>query len=233
MINKTFNGKIDIHGGGSDLKFPHHENEIAQSHAHDHHNLANYWIHNAMMDINGNKMSKSLGNVILAKDVIKEYGPNLTRLMLINAPYRANINFNDETIKNNQAILNKIESLVKQMNLYLGMKGYILEGKGKRIDKFLLSLSNDMNIPNGITDLLELIKEGNTLLRNKEKNDEEILDIFYSIRNILDILGLKFDIKNFNEEEKSLYNEYLEEKNNKDFEKSDKLREKLIELNIL
>ena len=233
MINKTFNGKIDIHGGGSDLKFPHHENEIAQSHAHDHHNLANYWIHNAMMDINGNKMSKSLGNVILAKDVIKEYGPNLTRLMLINAPYRANINFNDETIKNNQAILNKIESLVKQMNLYLGMKGYILEGKGKRIDKFLLSLSNDMNIPNGITDLLELIKEGNTLLRNKEKNDEEILDIFYSIRNILDILGLKFDIKNFNEEEKSLYNEYLEAKNNKDFEKSDKLREKLIELNIL
>lgn len=233
MINKTFNGKIDIHGGGSDLKFPHHENEIAQSHAHDHHNLANYWIHNAMMDINGNKMSKSLGNVILAKDVIKEYGPNLTRLMLINAPYRANINFNDETIKNNQAILNKIESLVKQMNLYLGMKGFILEGKGKRIDKFLLSLSNDMNIPNGITDLLELIKEGNTLLRNKEKNDEEILDIFYSIRNILDILGLKFDIKNFNEEEKSLYNEYLEAKNNKDFEKSDKLREKLIELNIL
>ncbi|MBQ6817456.1 MAG: cysteine--tRNA ligase, partial [Bacilli bacterium] len=89
MIGKEFNGgMIDIHGGGKDLKFPHHENEMAQSECVNHHHLANYWIHNGMLETKGGKMSKSLGNTSWAKDVIKEYGSNLVRWFLLSAKYR-------------------------------------------------------------------------------------------------------------------------------------------------
>lgn len=233
MIDSIFKGMIDIHGGGSDLKFPHHENEIAQVEAHDHTHLANYWIHNAMMDINGEKMSKSLGNVILAKDAINEYGANLTRLILLNAPYRSIINFSDESLKSNEAIINKIDFVIKQSSLLLNLENMPLEGEATKLNPFLEALSDDMNIPNGITYLLELIKESNIELRKKDKDINIIKDNFYTINKILYILGIPFDIKKMNEEEINLYKEYLDAKANKDFEKSDILRNKLIELKIL
>lgn len=233
MIDSIFKGMIDIHGGGSDLKFPHHENEIAQVEAHDHTHLANYWIHNAMMDINGEKMSKSLGNVILAKDAINEYGANLTRLILLNAPYRSIINFSDESLKSNEAIINKIDFVIKQSSLLLNLENMPLEGEATKLNPFLEALSDDMNIPNGITYLLELIKESNIELRKKDKDINIIKDNFYTINKILYILGIPFEIKKMNEEEINLYKEYLDAKTNKDFEKSDILRNKLIELKIL
>lgn len=233
MIDSIFKGMIDIHGGGSDLKFPHHENEIAQVEAHDHTHLANYWIHNAMMDINGEKMSKSLGNVILAKDAINVYGANLTRLILLNAPYRSIINFSDESVKSNQAILNKIEFVIKQSSLLLNINNEPLEGEAKKIDKFLEELANDMNIPNGITYLLDLIKESNVELRKKDFNIEVIKDNFYTINKILYILGIPVEYKKMNEDEINLYKDYLAAKNEKNFELSDKLRQQLIDLRIL
>lgn len=233
MIHSIFNDKIDIHGGGSDLKFPHHENEIAQSEAHDGNALANFWIHNAMMNINGDKMSKSLGNVILAKDAVNEYGANLTRLLLLNAPYRSIIDFSDESLKNNQAILSKIEFVIKQSSLTLNLNNVSLEGEATKLTPFLEALSDDMNIPNGITYLLDLIKESNIALRNKEKDLNLIATNFYTINKILYILGIEVPYRKFSEEEVSLYNEYLTLKAEKNFEKSDVLRDKLISLGIL
>ena len=83
MINSIFGGQIDIHGGGFDLKFPHHENEIAQEEAHDHRNIANIWMHNGFINLDNQKMSKSLGNVVLAKDLIEKFGGNLIRLLIL------------------------------------------------------------------------------------------------------------------------------------------------------
>ena len=233
MIHSIFNGKIDIHGGGSDLKFPHHENEIAQSEAHDGNTLANFWIHNAMMNINGDKMSKSLGNVILAKDAIKEYGANLTRLLLLNAPYRSIIDFSDESLQNNKAILNKIEFVIKQSNLILNLNNINLEGEASKLTPFLEALSNDMNIPNGITYLHELIKESNIEIRKKDRNLDVIASNFYTINKILYILGIAVPFKKFNDEEITLYNEYLNAKANKNFELSDNLRNELIKKGLL
>ncbi len=233
MIHSIFNGMIDIHGGGSDLKFPHHENEIAQSEAHDGNTLANFWIHNAMMNINGDKMSKSLGNVILAKDAVKEYGSNLTRLLLLNAPYRSIIDFSDESLKNNQAILNKIEFIIKQSSLILNLNKIDLDGKATKLNPFLEALSNDMNIPNGITYLLDLIKESNIEIRKKDKDLSLISSNFYTINKILYILGIYVPYHKFSDDELTLYNKYLEEKQNKDFEKSDILRKELIKKGVL
>ena len=95
MIDKIFGGKIDIHGGGNDLKFPHHENEIAQSMALNNHTIANYWIHNARIDLSGEKMSKSLGNVIWLKDIIDVYPPQAYRLFVLSNHYRQTINYSD------------------------------------------------------------------------------------------------------------------------------------------
>ncbi len=233
MIHSIFNGMIDIHGGGSDLKFPHHENEIAQSEAHDGNTLANFWIHNAMMNINGDKMSKSLGNVILAKDAVKEHGANLTRLLLLNAPYRSIIDFSDESLKNNQAILNKIEFVIKQSSLILNLNKIDLDGEATKLNPFLEALSNDMNIPNGITYLLDLIKESNIEIRKKDRDLSLISSNFYTINKILYILGIFVPYHKFSDDELTLYDKYLEAKQNKDFEKSDILRKELVKKGVL
>ena len=233
MIDSIFNGIIDIHGGGIDLKFPHHENEIAQSYATHQNYLANYWMHNAMMNINGDKMSKSLGNVILAKDAIKEYGGDIIRLFLINAPYRSVINLNDETIKDNASIINKISSVYKQLNLKLGMENINLNEKSADLAEFLSCLADDLNVPNAITYLLNIIKKANQDLRNKSIDLAILKEDFLKINDICYILGLSFKVKEYTQEEKILYNKYIEAKNNKDFSLSDTLRAKLIELNIL
>ena len=118
MINKEF-GKpmIDIHGGGKDLKFPHHENEVAQSQCHDCTHLANYWIHNGMLETKGGKMSKSLGNTMWAKDVIEEHGPNLIRWFLLSARYRDSLIYDDDTFNTAKVELNKITNALKQAEL--------------------------------------------------------------------------------------------------------------------
>ena len=233
MIDSIFKGMIDIHGGGSDLKFPHHENEIAQVECHDHTHLANFWVHNAMMNIDGNKMSKSLGNVILAKDAIKEFGADKTRLLLLNASYRSIINFNDETLKNTEAILNKLSAIYKQSNLLLNEENISLTGESSKINKFYEFLADDMNIPNGITYLLDLIKESNAEIRKKDKDINLIKDNFYAFNDIAYVLGLHFEPKEFSSEDKELLKEYNESKVNKDFAKSDELRKILIEKGVL
>lgn len=235
MIDTIFKGMIDIHGGGMDLRFPHHENEIAQAEMTHHNHLANYWIHNAMMNIKGEKMSKSLGNVILAKDAIETYGADLVRLTLLNAPYRSIINFSDKTLADNQSILQKLSACYKQLNLYINMHDLNdkLVSHSPKIEGFLNALSNDINIGNGVTEMLELIKKSNALLRQNVENFSEIVENFSALTDICYILGLSFKPTKFKEEEIALYKSYEEAKKAKNYELSDELRKKLIELNIL
>ncbi len=233
MIDTIFKGMIDIHGGGIDLKFPHHENEIAQAEAMHHNHIANYWLHTAMMDIKGQKMSKSLGNVILAKDAIKEYGADTIRLLLLNCDYRSVLNFSDDTVKDASSIVTKLASVYKQLNLLLNVNGIDLNGNSAKVKPFLENLANDINIPNGVTNLLDLIKEANLELRKKDKDLNILKEDFYAITKISYILGLHFTPSKLSDEDLSIYKEYLLAKENKDFAKSDELRKALIEKNIL
>ena len=233
MIDTIFKGMIDIHGGGIDLKFPHHENEIAQAEAMHHNHIANYWLHTAMMDIKGQKMSKSLGNVILAKDAIKEYGADTIRLLLLNCDYRSVLNFSDDTVKDASSIVTKLASVYKQLNLLLNVNDIDLNGNSAKVKPFLENLANDINIPNGVTNLLDLIKEANVELRKKDKDLNILKEDFYAITKISYILGLHFTPSKLSDEDLSIYKAYLLAKENKDFAKSDELRKILIEKNIL
>ena len=233
MIDTIFKGMIDIHGGGIDLKFPHHENEIAQAEAMHHNHIANYWLHTAMMDIKGQKMSKSLGNVILAKDAIKEYGADTIRLLLLNCDYRSVLNFSDDTVKDASSIVTKLASVYKQLNLLLNVNGIDLNGNSAKVKPFLENLANDINIPNGVTNLLDLIKEANVELRKKDKDLNILKEDFYAITKISYILGLHFTPSKLSDDDLSIYKAYLLAKENKDFAKSDELRNVLIEKNIL
>lgn len=233
MIDTIFKGMIDIHGGGIDLKFPHHENEIAQAEAMHHNHIANYWLHTAMMDIKGQKMSKSLGNVILAKDAIKEYGADTIRLLLLNCDYRSVLNFSDDTEKDASSIVTKLSSVYKQLNLLLNVNGIDLNGNSAKVKPFLENLANDINIPNGVTNLLDLIKEANVELRKKDKDLNILKEDFYAITKISYILGLHFTPSKLSDDDLSIYKAYLLAKENKEFAKSDELRKTLIEKNIL
>ena len=228
MINSIFGSKIDIHGGGVDLKFPHHENEIAQSVALNDNYLANYWMHNGHINLDGEKMSKSLGNFILAKDFIKEHDANTVKLALFKTHYRLPLNFTDEVFKEAQVLDEKIYNALKQANLVIQVNSLNV-GELKEDKKINEIMDEDFNTPNLITYLIDLIKDLNVALRNNS-NIEEIYD---KIMLVNQILGLKYDLYVMSEEDKELYSKWLDYRKNKNFNKADELRTILVERNIL
>ncbi len=171
MINKEFSGEhlIDIHGGGMDLKFPHHENEIAQSKAAYGTPIANYWIHNGMVNIDGEKMSKSLGNVIWAKDMIAKIGGNTLRWVMLSAHYRAPLNINEEAIETAKKELNRVSTAMKQAYVKLALEDVEItdtfdEGAWK---PFIEAMQDDLNTPNAFAAVFETVKSLNQMLRQE------------------------------------------------------------------
>ena len=237
MINSIFadqNGLIDIHGGGFDLKFPHHENEIAQSEAHNHNRLANYWLHNGFINIDNEKMSKSLGNVILAKDVIAKYGGMPLRLMMLNTHYRAPLSFTEETIGEAVKTYGKISVAYKQAAVALQMEGVDLEKvSGGNEDAFYDEMCNDLNTPNALTIALAELKNLNQALRTRPLDVAKLGESFGKLRDYFFTLGIKVEYPKLSDEDKALYQKYLDAKANKDFTTSDSLRSALIEKGIL
>lgn len=228
MINSIFGEKIDIHGGGVDLKFPHHENEIAQSMALNNNHLANYWMHNGHINVEGVKMSKSLGNFILAKDFIKNSKANIVKLAMFKTHYRLPFNIKEELFKECGLLDDKIYNTLKQANLQIKVSNITIN-QVKQDENINKIMDEDFNTPNLITYLLELIKELNTALRNKG----EISLLYDKINLIINILGLHYDLKTLSEDDKKTYQEWLKAKENKDYTKADELRKTLVNNNIL
>lgn len=228
MINSIFGEKIDIHGGGVDLKFPHHENEIAQSMALNNNHLANYWMHNGHINVEGVKMSKSLGNFILAKDFIKNSKANIVKLAMFKTHYRLPFNIKEELFKECGLLDDKIYNTLKQANLQIQVNNITIN-QVKQDENINKIMDEDFNTPNLITYLLELIKELNTTIRNKG----EISLLYDKINLIINILGLHYDLKTLSEDDKKTYQEWLKAKENKDYTKADELRKTLVNNNIL
>ena len=230
MINSIFGKKIDIHGGGVDLKFPHHENEIAQSIALNNNHLANYWMHNGHINVDGEKMSKSLGNFILAKDFIKLHNANIIKIALFKTHYRLPLNFTDDLFKEADNINNKIFNVLKSAKLLMSLNKIKFTNTNIKDDKFEEYMNDDFNTPNVITYLLELVKELNIEIRQKGEN---ILLLYNRILIITDILGLVYNLPEITKEDIENYNKWQEYRNLKDFENADIYRNKLIEKNII
>jgi cysteinyl-tRNA synthetase len=236
MIDDIFGEQIDIHGGGSGLMFPHHENEIAQSKALHGHSVARYWMHNGLLNFQGGKMSKSEGNVVLVKDLTID--TNVFRLFTLSTHYRAPINYTDDILDNYQTEWDKINRVYHQLFVKLDLSGE-LEGdivEEERIKKiymnFKMAMDDDFNTPNAITAFQELVKKANQLLRSNTafgvlRYMKKMLDDFFYV------FGLKSDILPMSEADKNLYKAWLQARKNKDFETADKLRQTLQEKGIV
>ena len=225
---------IDIHGGGYDLKFPHHENEIAQSEATHGNKIAKYWMHNAFINFNNEKMSKSLGNVVYAKDMIEQYGGEVTRLVILSAHYRQPVNFTDDTVNAAIQEINKMKMVTKQAALLLQSNNLDIDSfKPTYINGFLEALADDLNTSNALMELYNVIKLINAEIRQREKDLEKVGNLFKTLLDMFNILGLDIKYVKLSEEDKKLYQNYIISKENKDFESSDQYRKLLIEKGIM
>ena len=231
MSHDIYHTMLDIHGGGMDLKLPHHENEIAQCNALYHNHLAKYWMHVGRLDMNGEKMSKSLGNVVRVVDLSKE-DLMILRLLIVTAPYRSNINYNDELLTQYKNEYQKITRAYKQAALKLDLAS--VEQKScdnDYIEKFKEYMDNDFNTPNVLTLVQTIVKEINQLVRTA---DNDMLAIkTNTLKTIMNVLGVELNYNKLNEENKDLYNKWNALKKEKNFEEADKIRAILTERGIL
>ena len=235
MINDNIGDCIDIHGGGMDLKFPHHENEAAQQEAMHGNTLANYWVHNAMVNIDGQKMSKSLGNTMWAKDVVLSLGTNLTRWLVSSVHYRKELNFSDETIETARKELDKVLTPLKQAYIKAALADYVM---GDDYDKesyraFLDCLDDDMNTPNAYAVIFETVKKLNQTLRQREIDFAQLTLYSNAVEKMLNVLGIVVEKPVIGETEKELFAKWNQAKADKDFDSADKYRNELAEKGLL
>ena len=235
MINDIFeDGKIDIHGGGQDLKFPHHENEIAQSMACHHHPIAHTWMHNQMINIDNQKMSKSLGNVIWAKDLINELGCNVYKWFMLSSHYRNPLNLTDEVLNSVKKEVAKVDNVIKAASLYLQVNG--IDGKEyckETIDTMVKALEDDLNTSLALTQILNQVKNLNQLMRVKEKDNELILKNYNTLLKMTDVMGFVYEPRQLSLDELELYQNWVAAKEAKNFDEADKLRNELISKGII
>lgn len=234
MINKELGSLIDIHGGGKDLKFPHHENERAQSMAINESELANYWVHSGMIDINGVKMSKSLGNFITAKDILSKVDPMVLRWFLLATQYRDDVNVSDEIIESSKAELTKIITAYKQACVKLEVNNIKVAGMNEDAYKrFMDAMADDLNTPNAYAVIFEIVKNINQLVRVKEINFEALGKEVNTLVRCMNVLGIVLPDMTLSDDDKKMYQEWMDAKSVKDFEKADKLRAELSQKGIL
>ena len=244
MIDNIFKGKIDIHGGGNDLKFPHHDNEIAQSLAVNGHMIANYWIHNGRVDLAGEKMSKSLGNIIWADDLLDEIGTPVYRLMMLNVPYRQLLNYKEELVSGSKADYEKIKrpfiSCFRKLELNNQTddvkEDYYRDFESTEVkavvSEFIDSMSNDFNTANALTAIIKMTKMINNDLRNREINYDNLKEELRALKSMLWVLGINVEVKPLSKEDIELVKEWTNAKSIKDFEKADKLRGEIMSRGI-
>ena len=224
---------VDIHGGGADLLFPHHENEAAQTRCSSNHALANYWMHNGFVNIDGEKMSKSLGNSFFLKDALKEYDGEVLRFYLLSTHYRSNFNFNTEDLMSAKKRLDKIYRLKKRL--------FGLANNSENTpfqDELLKTLSDDMNVSSALALIDEMISNANETLDTAGKHKLLKRETLSNLAYIETLLG--FGVKNpfeyfqfgidsdTKEKIDSLITERNEAKKEKNFELSDKLRDEIL-----
>lgn len=229
--------QIDIHAGGADLLFPHHENEAAQTRCSSGQNLAKYWMHNGFVNINGEKMSKSLGNSFFLKDVLKSYSGEVIRFYLMSTHYRADLSFNEEDLIASKKRLDKIYRLKKRV---YGVEDSSVNKKFK--EDILNALNDDINTSIALSVIDEMINSANDKLDSNPKDKNLKKELISNINFIEEVLGIggndayayfQFGIDESTKEKiESLILKRNEAKKAKDFQTADKLRDELSSMDI-
>ena len=244
MATKYLGDTIDIHGGGQDLTFPHHENEIAQSEACTGHTFAHYWLHNGFVTIGkqDEKMSKSLGNFVLLRDLLAAYDPMIIRYMLATTHYRRPLRYDEAVITEAQANVNKLREAIRRLKHRQEQASADLEGHEAWLteisgvqEQFVTAMDDDFNASNGITALFDLVKSLNRYLE-LEVTSQGVLSLYDKVlHDLLAVFGLDLEDKsnNLDQEIEELIEERRQARANKDFARSDAIRDQLKEQGIL
>ncbi len=234
MSKKCLGETFDIHGGGSDLTFPHHENEIAQSVAANDCDFARYWIHSGMVQINDEKMSKSLGNFFIIRDVLKEYPAEIIRYFLTSSHYRTQINYSKENLDNAKA------SLTRLYTALLGVKRSEKLKPSEFTQRFITAMEDDFNVPEAIAVLFDMARELNKLKNIDLIQAGLLAKELLALGNILGLLNSdpeKFLQGGNNSQEdfaiQVLIHERAEAKKSKDFARADQIRKNLLDQGII
>ena len=229
MSSDILGDSFDIHGGGQDLIFPHHENEIAQSESCHGHKMANYWIHNGFVNVDDEKMSKSLGNFCTLKNVLKNYSGEVIRFFVYKSHYRSPLNYSDQNLNDAKAAVNRI---------YLALRPYKciqvdLDWTKPSLSKFKDALDDDFNSPKAISIIFELINELN------KKTNEDLANEIYSSLKVIGLMSVpqeEFFVKANDVDRdhiEKLIEDRIQAKLQKDYQRADELRNEIDSLGVI
>lgn len=242
MVKKYLGDTIDIHAGGQDLTFPHHENEIAQSEAMTGKTFANYWMHNGYINIDNEKMSKSLGNFVLTRDLINQHDPQVLRFFMLSVHYRNPINFTEELLEGAKHSLERIKTAYynlghrkqSSMNLTDDTDAWLETIKGFK-SAFEEAMDDDFNTANAISILFDITKEANVYLQ-ADQTAIRVIEAFQEmIHTLLDVLGIQLEEQEelLDEEVDALMIERDEARKARNFDRADEIRDTLKDKNII
>ena len=236
MVNKYLGETIDIHSGGKDLIFPHHENEIAQSEAATGKPFAHYWLHNGYINIDGTKMSKSKGNFFTVRDIAKEFDYEVIRFFMLSAHYRNPINFSHDLMEQSKNALDRLYNCLETMSFKMnGAKSEKFDGAEKieaYKQRFKDAMEDDINTADAISVLFEIVKDIN--MRMDEASKEELEAYTALLKELGGVLGIleKDKKEKIPEEIRKLVDERTQARKNKDFARSDEIRDILLEKGV-
>ncbi|MCW1928003.1 cysteine--tRNA ligase [Bhargavaea beijingensis] len=242
MAREVLGDTIDIHAGGQDLTFPHHENEIAQSEAHNDKTFANYWMHNGYVNIDNEKMSKSLGNFITVHDLRQKIDPQVLRYFMLTVHYRNPINFSSEVIEDAESALGRLRTAYRNLMFRLGQTA----DNGDQADvwlhriteaekAFVDAMDDDFNTANAIAALFDLARLSNTYL-NEKNTQKDVLQAFLgTFGKLAGVLGISLETADElpGEEVDALIAEREEARKNRDFKRADEIRDHLLSQGIV
>ncbi|MBU0536800.1 MAG: cysteine--tRNA ligase [Nanoarchaeota archaeon] len=231
MSMKSLGPTFDIHTGGIDLVFPHHQNEIAQSEAATGKKFVNYWVHNEWLLVDGKKMSKSLGNFFTLRDLMKKgYKPVAIRYLLMSAHYRTQLNFTEEGIKAAESSVQRLNDFMLKLKEQSGEENKNIKARIKKARKeFEEAMDNDLNMPDALGAVFEFVKEINKLMAEKKvsrKDAEDIEGFMLKLDNVLGVLSQEEDVA---KEIQELADKREQARKDKDFKTADSIRDELKE----
>lgn len=245
MANKYLGETIDIHSGGQDLIFPHHENEVAQSECANGKPFANYWMHNGYININNQKMSKSLGNFFTVRDILEKYDAEIVRFFMLSAHYRNPVNFSDILMEQSKSAVERVYTCIDNLHFLLdnseerelteNEKKYSQE-LDKFKQKFIDAMDDDLNTADAIASIFDIVYASNTYLSTEEKNAQAVinkaLDIISELGNILGLFT-KSKSNSLDAEIEAMIEERNKARAEKNWAKADEIRDKLKEMHIV
>lgn len=245
MAKKYLGDEIDIHAGGEDLIFPHHENEIAQSECANGVPFAKYWMHNAFLNINNKKMSKSLGNFFTVRDISEKYDLQVLRFFMLSAHYRSPLNFSDDLMESAKNGLDRILTAAEKLRDVIDSgkdepltneEREIVNGAGEFVKKFEEAMDDDNNTANAIAAVFDLVKYSNSNVSTD--NTKQFAEAMYEIlTELTDVLGIILEKEEEAQGDEDYINEMIEKraqaKKDKDFALADQIRDELLEKGIV